>query len=113
MGQHQRPFLIAEIGRLGSVGSGDAGRFFDIRDQILPGGGEALIRLRLSSTFQHGFDHSFRRHLLATTIEDLLLKLNDECISLVAELDGELRHDDTGSLSSVALETANGNCPTP
>jgi hypothetical protein len=33
--------------------------------------------LRLGTTFNQGFDNTFRRNFLAATVEDLLLKLSD------------------------------------
>ena len=74
------------------MGLGDLGGLLDVGDQILPGGGETLVGVGSGTTFQQGFDHAGSGDLLATTIEDLLLKLGDESISLIAELDRELRH---------------------
>ena len=74
------------------MGVSQLGRLFDVLDQIGPGRGEALVGLRLGTTLNEGFHHTRGGHLLAAPIEDLLLKLGDQGISLVAELDGELRH---------------------
>ena len=60
MGEHQGPFFVAEVGRFGAVGMGHSRRLFDVGDQIAPGGGEALVRLRLGATFDQGFDHAGR-----------------------------------------------------
>ena len=74
------------------MGVSQLGRLFDVLDQIGPGRGEAFVGLRLGTTLNEGFHHTSGRHLLTAPIKDLLLKLGDQGISLVAELDGELRH---------------------
>ena len=74
------------------MGIGQLGRFLNVLDQIGPGGGEAFVRLRLGAAFHKGLHNAGGRDLLATTVEDLLLKLSDQGIRLVAELDRELRH---------------------
>ena len=74
------------------MGVGKLGRFFDVLDQIGPGGGEAFVRLGLGAAFHQGLHHAGGRDLLATTVEDLFLELSDQGIRLVAELDRELRH---------------------
>jgi hypothetical protein len=93
MRQDDRPFGIAEIGGLGTMGIGDLGGLLDVGDQVVPGGSETLVGLGLGTAFHQGLDHASGGDLLATAIEDLLLKLGDESISLVAELDCELRHE--------------------
>ena len=92
MTENEGPFLIGQRGGLAAVGVSQLGRFFDVLDQIRPGGGEAFVGLGFGTTFHKGFNDSRCRHLLATAIEDLLLQLSDESISFIAELDGELRH---------------------
>lgn len=77
----------------------------DIGDQILPRRRKALVRLGFGSAFEQCFHHTLRGDLLATTVEDLLLKLGDQSISLVADRDSELRHGRSTSLSSVALKS--------
>ncbi len=74
------------------MGLGDLGGLLDVGEEILPGGGEALVRLGFGSTFDQGFDNPFGGDLFAATVEDLLLKLGDQRISFVADADGELRH---------------------
>jgi len=97
--EHQRPLLIRERGRLAAMGVGKLGGFFDVLDQIGPGGGEPLVGLRLCAAFDQRLNDAGGRDLLAATVEDLLLQLSDQGISLVAELDGELRHDAEKQLS--------------
>ena len=74
---------------------GQLGGLLDIGDQVFPRGGEALIRLRFRTALHKGFHHPRGGHLLAAAIEDLLLKLSQQGIRLVAELDRELRHTDS------------------
>ena len=99
MAEHQRPLLICKRGRLAAVGVGKLGGFFDVLNQIGPGRSEPLVGLRLCAAFDQGLDDAGGRDLLAATVEDLLLQLSDQGISLVAELDGELRHDAEKQLS--------------
>ena len=99
MAEHQRPLLIGERGGLAAMGVSQLGGFFDVLDQIGPGGGEPLVGLRLCAAFDQRLNDAGGRDLLAATVEDLLLQLSDQGISLVAELDGELRHDAEKQLS--------------
>ena len=96
MAQHKRPLLIAEGRRLAPVGVGQLGRLLDVLDQIRPGCGKALVGLGFRTAFHQGLHNPRRRNLFAPAIEDLLLKLSDQGIGLVAELDRELRHDAVG-----------------
>ena len=68
------------------------GGLLDIGDQVLPRRGKTFVGLGFGATFDQRLDHTRGGDLLATAIEDLLLKLGDESISLIAELDRELRH---------------------
>ena len=99
MAEHKSPLLIGERGGLAAVGVSELGGFFDVLDQIGPGGGEPLVGLRLGAAFDQGLNDAGGRNLFAATVEDLLLQLSDQGISLVAELDGELRHDAEKQLS--------------
>ena len=74
------------------MGIRQLGGLFDVLDQVGPGGGEPLVGLRLCAAFDQSLHDTCSRDLLAATVEDLLLQLSDQGISLVAELDGELRH---------------------
>ena len=74
------------------MGLGDLGGLLNVSEEILPRGGEALVRLGFGSTFDQGFDHPFGGDLFPATVEDLLLKLGDQRISFVADGDGQLRH---------------------
>ena len=74
------------------MGLGHLGRLLNVGDQILPGGGKALIGLGFGAAFDQGFDHALGTHLFATPLEDLLLQLGNQGIALFADLDGELRH---------------------
>ena len=96
MTQHQGPLLITEGGWLAAMGVGELGRLFNVLDQIRPGRGKTLVRLRFCSALHQGLHDSSSRNLLAPTIENLLLKLSDQGIGLVAELDRELLHDAVG-----------------
>ena len=78
------------------MGIGELGRLLDVLDQIRPGGGKTLVGLRFRAAFHQGLHNTCSRNLLAPAIEDLLLKLSDQGIGLVAELDRELRHDAVG-----------------
>ena len=92
MTEDQRPLGITEVGGLAAVGVGHLGGLLDVGDQVLPGGGEALVRLRLGTALHQRLNHASRGHLLTATVEDLLLQLSDQGIGLVAEFDRELRH---------------------
>ena len=70
------------------MGVGKLGCFFNVFDQIHPGGCEPLVGLRTSTAFNQRFHDPCGRDLFATSVEDLFLKLSDESISFVAQLDG-------------------------
>ena len=74
------------------MGLGDLRCLLDIRDEIFPGGGEALVRLGLGATLKKGRHHTLSGDFLASTVEDLLLQLGNQGVSLIADRDGELRH---------------------
>ncbi len=99
MTQNKRPFLIGEAGRLAAMGIGQLGCLLDVLDQIGPGGGEAFIGLRFRTTLDKSFHDTGSRDFLAATVEDFLLQLGNQGISLVAQLDGELRHNAGRQLS--------------
>ena len=69
------------------MGVGKLRRFFDVLDEIHPRGCESLVGLRTGTAFNKRFNNSCSRDLLATTVEDLFLKLGDESISFVAQFD--------------------------
>ena len=92
MTQHKSPLFVAEGGGLAAMGIGQLGGFLDVLDQIGPGRGEALIGLGFCSALNQSFDHPSCRYFFAAAVEDLFLKLSDQGISLIAQLDGELRH---------------------
>ena len=70
------------------MGIGKLGSFFNVLDQIHPGGREPLIGLRTGTAFNQGFHNPCGSDLLAATVEDLFLKLGDKSIGFVAQLDG-------------------------
>ena len=70
------------------MGIGQLGSLFDVLNQVDPGGGETLVGLRTSPAFHQGLDDARSGDLLATPIENFLLQLGDQSISLVAQLDG-------------------------
>ena len=70
------------------MGVGKLRRFFDVLDQIHPRGREPFVGLRPGTAFNQRFNNPCGRHFLTTTVEDLFLKLGDESISFVAQLDG-------------------------
>ena len=70
------------------MGVGKLGRFFDVLDQIYPRGRESLVGLRTGTAFNQRFHNPCGRDLLTATVEDLFLKLSDESIGFVAQLDG-------------------------
>ena len=111
MAEHQGPFLIGEVGGFTTVGIGHLGGFFNVGNEVFPGGGKALIALRFGTTLHQGFHHPSRGDFLAATVEDLFLKLGNQRQGLIAELDGELCHEQRGkcSNSEVALATPNSN----
>ena len=78
------------------MGIGQLGCLLDVLDQIRPRRGKTLVRLRFRSALHQGLHDPSSRNLLAPAIENLLLKLSDQGIGLVAELDRELRHDAVG-----------------
>ncbi|KZR74236.1 hypothetical protein [Prochlorococcus marinus] len=70
------------------MGIGELGSLFDVLDQIGPGSRKALVRLRLGTAFDQGFNHSSCADLLTATIKDLLLKLCNKSIGFNAKPDG-------------------------
>jgi hypothetical protein len=70
------------------MGIGKLGSFFNVLDQIHPGGRKPLIRLRTGTAFNQRFHNPCCRDLFAASVEDLFLKLGDKSISFVAQLDG-------------------------
>ena len=92
MAQHHGPLRIGERGRLTAMGVSQLGGLLNVLDQIGPRRGEAFIGLGASPTFHQGFHHTSSRHFLTAPVEDLLLKLSDQGIGLIGQLDRQLRH---------------------
>ena len=92
MGEDQGPLLIADGGRLGAVLVGDRGSLLNVVDQIAPGGGEAFVGLGFRTALQQGLHDTGSGNLLAASVEDLLLQLGNQGLSLAAELNRELGH---------------------
>ena len=111
MAEDQHPLGIADVGRLAAVGIGELGGLLNVRDQVFPGGGEALVGLRLGTALHQSLNHARSRNFLAAAIEDLLLKLSDQGIRLIAQLDRELRHagNDVYLRSSTAISKVTTN----
>ncbi|MEB3325167.1 MAG: hypothetical protein VKM17_07495 [Cyanobacteriota bacterium] len=105
MTEHKGPLLITEVGRLGAMGLCDLRCPLNVSDEILPRGGKTLIGLGFGTAFEQCCHNTLGGDLFAPTVEDLLLKLGDQGIRLVADRDGELRHGRSTSLLSVALKT--------
>lgn len=74
------------------MGIGQLCRFFNVLDQIGPGRGKTLVGLRACTTFNQCFHHASGRDLLPASVENLLLKLRDQGIGLIGQLDRQLRH---------------------
>jgi len=105
MTEDKGPLLITEVGGLGAMGLGDLRCPLNVSDEILPGGGKALVGLGFGAAFEQCCHYALGGDLFAPTVEDLLLKLGDQGIRLIADRDGELRHEPNTSLLSVALKT--------
>ena len=99
MVEHQSPFLVRQRRRLTAVGIGQLRGLLDVLNQVDPGRSEALVGLGLRPAFHQGLDDTSSSDLFASTVENLFLQLSDESISLVAQLDGELRHNAGRQLS--------------
>ncbi|MEB3304697.1 MAG: hypothetical protein VKL58_00620 [Cyanobacteriota bacterium] len=72
------------------MGLSDLRCLLDIRDQIFPGRGEALVGLGFGPTLEKSSHHSLSGNFLAPAVEDLLLQLSNQGVSLIADRDGEL-----------------------
>ena len=81
------------------MGIGQLGGLLDVFNQVGPGRGKPLVGLRLSTTLHKGFDDPCSSDLFAASVEDFLLKLSNQSISLIAELDRDLRHHTMNRLS--------------
>jgi hypothetical protein len=98
MTEDKSPLLITQVGGFGAMGLGDLRCPLNVSDEILPGGGKALIGLGFGTAFEQCCHNTLGGDLFAPTVEDLLLKLGDQGIRLVADRDGELRHGRSTSL---------------
>ena len=74
------------------MGISQLGGFLDVFDQVCPGRGKPFIRLRFRATLDESFYNSCGSDLFAAAIEDFFLKLSNQSISFIAELDSDLRH---------------------
>lgn len=92
MAQDHGPFGIAQRRRFAAMGIRQLGGLFDVLNQIHPGSGKALVRLRSGTAFNKGFNNASSGDFFTATIEDLLLQLSDQGIGLIGQLDRQLRH---------------------
>ena len=81
------------------MGISQLGGLLDVFNQVGPGRGKPLVGLRLSSTLHKRFNDPCSSDLFAASVEDFLLKLSNQSISLIAELDRDLRHHTMNRLS--------------
>ena len=71
---------------------GKLGGLLNVFDQIRPGRGEPFVGLRPRTAFHQRFHNTGSRHFFTAPIEDLLLKLRDQGVGLIGQLDRQLRH---------------------
>ena len=81
------------------MGIRQLGGLLDVFNQVGPGRGKPLVGLRLGSTLHKSFDYPCSSDLFAASVEDFLLKLSNQSISFIAELDRDLRHHTMNRLS--------------
>ena len=81
------------------MGIRQLGGLLDVFNQVGPGRGKPLVGLRLSSTLHKSFNDPCSSDLFAASVEDFLLKLSNQSISLIAELDRDLSHQTMNRLS--------------
>ena len=81
------------------MGIRQLGGLLDVFNQVGPGCCKSLVGLRLGSTLHKSFDNPCSSDLFAASVEDFLLKLGNQSISLIAELDRDLRHHTMNRLS--------------